>query len=213
MPALDPQHPISSDNWDRPDWHKYGQPNIDSLKRLAYNEWVAEWQRGRPPPTISLLYSYKYMNSSTQDDFKDVFYHCVPILNAASSKELSSKLRQYASELYDENPSRLQFMVGGNSLTKEKWIRRAQRMVIHPDYDHKEQTTYISIRQCGKCSDRHDEVVDLLAAKLMSKAPKNYPVQKTVVSSEKTDHSKPSPWFIYQDGQLVETDQIDRCWQ
>ncbi len=72
-------------------------------------------------------------------------------------------------------------------------------MAIHPDYDREKRTTYISIRKCGECSGRHDEVVDLLATKLMSRAPRNYRVQKTVVSSVKTDHSQLCPWFIYQD--------------
>jgi hypothetical protein len=153
------------------------------------------------------------MKTSKYDDFKDVFYHCIPIPNTLTKRELSSKIRLLAAELYDDESSRLQTMVNSNSLTKESWIRRAQRLVILPDYDHKEKTTYISIRKCGSCSGNHEELLDLFATKLMSNAPKNYPVQKTVVSSEDADHSKPSPWFIYQDGKLTETEGFNRLWK
>ena len=153
------------------------------------------------------------MTASKYDDFKDVFYHCIPILNAPSKKEVSSKIRLLAAELYDEQTTHLQSILDSDSLTKESWIRRAQRLVINPDYDHQQKTAYISIRKCGSCSGRHEEMLDLLATKLMSRAPKNYPVQKTVVSSEKADHSKPSPWFIYQDGKLTETEGFNCFWE
>ena len=79
------------------------------------------------------------MTTSKYDDFKDVFYHCIPILNAPSKKEVSSKIRLLASELYDEQTTHLQSILDSDSLTKESWIRRAQRLVINPDYDHQQK--------------------------------------------------------------------------
>lgn len=152
------------------------------------------------------------MTITNPSDYKDVFYHCIPILDTRTPKHFNAKIRCYASELFDELPAHLRSLLSNNSLTKENWIRRAQRMVIHPDFDRKEKTTYISLRKSGKCSDSHEEVLDLLAARLLSKAPKNYPVQKTVVSSETTDYSKPSPWFIYKDGHLSKIDDPEECW-
>lgn len=148
------------------------------------------------------------MAPSTESDCKDVFYHCIPILNAINSRELNGKLRHLASELYDEETSRLKQILGSD-LTKESWIRRAQRMARHPDYDQDEGNTYICIRATGRCSGRHDEVVDLLATKLMSQAPETYPTRKTVISSDKSLSSKTFPDLFYKDGRLVERQPVE----
>lgn len=145
------------------------------------------------------------ISRATDNDFKDVFFSCIPILNVASNTELKSSIRHHASELYDQNGHSLKELIA-QDLSKENWIRRAQRMVIHPDFDKKEKRAYISLRKLGKCSDKHEEILTMLATKLMSQAPADYPVSMTVVSSNKSLSTMPSPWMIYRNGQLVETD-------
>ena len=147
------------------------------------------------------------MATTNLQDYKDIFYHCIPILNTQTSKELSAKLRQFASELYDEKSSALKSLVS-NSLTKENWVRQVQRMVINPDYDSDENTYYISLFKKGSCSGNHDEVVTLLATKLMSKAPDNHEVQRTLISSERTFSTDSIPWLTYKDGELVATNPM-----
>jgi hypothetical protein len=142
------------------------------------------------------------MATSCCQGYKDIFYHCIPILNTQTPKELGSKLSQYAAELYEEQSVKLRSILG-ESLSKDNWIRRAQRMVINSDYDSDENTFYISLFKKGICSSNHDKVVTLLAAKLMSKAPMNHPIQRTVISSDRTFSADSIPWLTYKDGELV----------
>ena len=146
------------------------------------------------------------MTTNGDQGYKDIFYHCIPVLNAKTSKELSAKVRQYASELYDEKSSDLKSLAS-NLLTKESWLRQSQKMVINPNYDSDENTFYISLFKQGSCSGKHGEVVTLLAAKLMSKAPVNHPIQRTVISSDRTCSTANTPWLTYEDGDLVATNQ------
>ena len=143
-------------------------------------------------------------SQATDYDFKDVFFSCIPILNVTNTTALSGTIRCHASELYDQEAHSLKDLIA-EDLTKEKWIRRAQRMVIHPDFDNEEKTAYIGLRKIGKCSGKHDQVVTMLATKLMSQAPADYPVQMTVVSSDQSISTKPSPWMVYRNGKLVES--------
>ena len=57
------------------------------------------------------------MTTNGDQGYKDIFYHCISILNAKTSKELSGKVRQYVSELYDEKSSTLKSLAN-NSLIK-----------------------------------------------------------------------------------------------
>ena len=143
------------------------------------------------------------ISRSTYSDFKDVFFSCIPILNVTSDAELNSSIRRHASELYEQESCSLKELIA-QDLTKENWIRRAQRMVIHPEFDEEATTAYISLRKVAKCSDTHEEVLTLLATKLMAQAPTDYPVQMTVVSSDKS-LSNPNTWMVYRNGQLVES--------
>ena len=145
------------------------------------------------------------MTSQAADsDFKDVFFSCIPISNVTTNAELCTTIRHHASELYEHDSRTLKELIT-EDLTKENWIRRAQRMVIHPDFDKEEKRAYISLRKIGTCSDKHEQVLTMLATKLMSHAPADYPLQKTVVSSNKSLSTKPSPWMVYRDGKLVES--------
>ena len=80
-------------------------------------------------------------------------------------------------------------------------------MVINPNYDSDENTFYISLFKQGSCSGKHDEVVALLAAKLMSKARVNHPIQRTVISSDRTCSTANTPWLTYEGGELMAINQ------
>ena len=88
-------------------------------------------------------------------------------------------------------------------------------MVINPNCDYDENIFYISLFKQGSCSGKHEDAVTLLAAKLMSKAPANHPIQRPVISSDRTCSTANTPWLTYEDGELVATNQPfgPKSWQ
>lgn len=143
------------------------------------------------------------ISQATDYDFKDVSFPCIPILNVTSGSELSSVIRHHASELFGQESSTLKRLIA-QDLTQESWIDCAEQMVQYPEFDKKEQRAYICLKMLGQCSDDHEQVLTLLATKLMAQAPTDYPVQKTVVSSDES-LSNPNTWMVYRNGQLVES--------
>jgi hypothetical protein len=141
--------------------------------------------------------------NSANDSFKDVFYSCIPVIGPKSQSELNRAIRYFANELYDDKRPEIESALG-TTLSKEAWIKRAQRMVIRPDYA--DGNAYISIRALGALEGTHEQVVDLLAAKLMSKAPEGTKTPKVVVSSDPAENAKPSVWFAFRDGKLIPAD-------
>jgi len=179
---------------------------VDRNASVAYNRNIDKRTLKRTPRSdIVPIQVVIMIPQATDDDFKDVFFSCIPILNVTSNNELNSSIRRHASELYDQETHTLKGLIA-HDLSKENWIRRAQRMVILPDFDEEEKRVYISLRKLGKCSDKHEQVITMLATKLMSQAPADYPVSMTVVSSDNSLSTNPSPWMVYRNGQLVETD-------
>ena len=138
--------------------------------------------------------------NSANDSFKDVFYSCIPIIGPKSQSELNRAIRYFANELYDDKRPEIESALG-TTLSKEAWIKRAQRMVIRPDYA--DGNAYISIRALGAIEGTHEQVVDLLATKLMSKAPEGTKTPKVVVSSDPEENAKPSVWFEFRDGKPI----------
>ena len=141
--------------------------------------------------------------NSANDSFKDVFYSCIPVVGPEIKSGLNLKIRQFATELYNEKREDIEHLLG-EKVNKETWIKRAQRMVIRPDYA--DGNAYISIRALGALEGTHEQVVDLLATKLLSNAPEGTKTPKVVVSSDPAENAKPSVWFTFREGKLIPVD-------
>jgi hypothetical protein len=135
----------------------------------------------------------------TSAGYKDVFYSCIPVVGPSSESELNRTIRILASELYAEKRAEIESLLG-TSVSKEAWIKRAQRMTINPDYDEDDGIAYITISKTGRPDEMHDEICSLLATKLMSQAPKGAFFSKAIISSDKSNPRNTSGvvWLEYQ---------------
>ena len=80
-------------------------------------------------------------------------------------------------------------------------------MIKNVEYDA--GSAYVSVKAIGPTSERHAELVDLLATHLMSNAPQGSFTQRMSISSDPSLCSETFPWLIYQNGRLVDRATVD----
>jgi hypothetical protein len=146
------------------------------------------------------------MREAADDNFLDVYYSCIPIPSISGERDLTRAINSAASELYETSYRQIAEAVG-RGISKQAWIKRAQRMIKHVEYDA--GSAYVAVKAIGPTSERHAELVDLLATHLMSKAPQGSFTQRMSISSDPSLCSVTFPWLIYQNGQLIDRDTVD----
>ena len=135
--------------------------------------------------TAKALYFLKHTmkTNSTDKSLESVIYSLIRVTDCDSKSDLNLKVGQFATELYDEKRQELESALG-LTLSKEAWIKLAQRMTFLDEcYDG---LAYVSICAKGILERNHEQVVDLLAIKLMSKAPDGTKALKVVTPKDES---------------------------
>ena len=121
--------------------------------------------------------------NSSNNSVANLIYGWIPVIGCDGKSDLNLKVGQFATELYEEKRQELESALG-LTLSKEAWIKRAQRMTFLDEcYDG---LAYVSICAKGILERNHEQVVDLLAIKLMSKAPDGTKALKVVAPKDES---------------------------
>jgi len=120
---------------------------------------------------------------SSANSVDDFVYSFIRVIGCDSKQDLNLIVGQFATELYDENRQVLESSLGP-AITKETWIKLAQRMTFLEECSG--GLAFVSIYAKGVLEGNQEEVVDLLAIKLMSKAPKGTKALKVVTPKDES---------------------------
>lgn len=114
--------------------------------------------------------------------FLDCSYSCILLPHIQTETDLQGEVITIADRMYDQRNSDLSNLYGGKCPSRERWRRRVQKLVMHPEYYG--DGTVVAVRALGSAEKpRHATIAEWIAIELLRHAPKGYKTPFSVVTN------------------------------